>query len=149
MAKNSKTPVARSALAIVAHRQAAAKYSLRNEEEEREKARVRMAVYNCSTTPPTSPTDATRHRRRIREQNSVDSDVLKGTKERSKAADAKYRQKNAELIAFKQRRRHQEEYIGKHGRDAYQEHCKKEQERADAKWYTAQAATAEARRAAS
>ncbi|KAJ6542682.1 hypothetical protein B0H19DRAFT_1171445 [Mycena capillaripes] len=88
------------------HRRAAATYRWRNEEDLREKARVRMAAY----------------RQRLRDE---DPD-REARKERARASDKKYRAKQANFIAFKQRVRRQNAYIEKHGAQAYRDRCARE-----------------------
>ncbi|KAJ7713125.1 hypothetical protein B0H14DRAFT_3523564 [Mycena olivaceomarginata] len=103
MAKNHKSGTARgiAKYAAEAHRRSSAAYRLRNEDELREKARIRMAA----------------HRRRLKEH---DADWQR-QKERARASDQKYRQKHAEDLARKQRLRRQSEYIEKYGEQAYME----------------------------
>ncbi|KAJ7799353.1 hypothetical protein B0H14DRAFT_2617084 [Mycena olivaceomarginata] len=103
MAKNHKSVMARgiAKYAAEAHRCSSAAYRLRNEDELREKACIRMAA----------------HRRRLKEH---DTDWQR-QKERARASDQKYRQKHAEDLARKQRLRRQSEYIEKYGEQAYME----------------------------
>ncbi|KAJ7850687.1 hypothetical protein B0H14DRAFT_2581895 [Mycena olivaceomarginata] len=102
MAKNHKSGTARGIRKI--HCRA---YRLRNEDELREKARIRMAA----------------HRRRLKEHDAA----WQRQKERARASDQKYRQKHADDLARKQRLRRQSEYIEKYGEQAYMERCAQEE----------------------
>ncbi|KAJ6568324.1 hypothetical protein DFH09DRAFT_1080713 [Mycena vulgaris] len=80
------------------------------------------------------------YRKHIQEQGLIDEAYLGHTR----GADQKYRTKNAELIAFKQRRRRQDAYIAKHGQQAYLVRCAQQQAASDAKWELAHAEAAHA-----
>ncbi|KAJ7457526.1 hypothetical protein B0H11DRAFT_2243284 [Mycena galericulata] len=99
--------------AAIAHRRAATTYRWNHAEELRGKARVRMA----------------KRRQMLKEQEVLDEKPI----QRAREADKKYRIKNAELLAFKQRRRRQEAYVSKHGRQAFLDRCVREQEALDKK----------------
>ncbi|KAJ7264977.1 ribonuclease H-like domain-containing protein [Mycena haematopus] len=62
------------------------------------------------------------HRQRIKAEE-LD---LGDRKERARASDEKYRQKQREVLAWKQRMRRQNAYIAKYGMSAYVERCERE-----------------------
>ncbi|KAJ7178450.1 hypothetical protein C8R43DRAFT_1117838 [Mycena crocata] len=82
-----------------------------------------------------------KYRKNIREQELYDNDHVV----RRKEADRKYRTKQADLLAFKQRRRRQDAYITKYGQDAYQERIRREGAARDAKWEAERTAAARER----
>ncbi|KAJ7144561.1 hypothetical protein C8R44DRAFT_865468 [Mycena epipterygia] len=100
-----------------ARREASQKYRWKNEDKLREKARLRMAA----------------RREAVKNQE----DLLEGHVNRVKEHQATYRKKHADMLAFKQKRRRQEAFIAKYGREAFHERLHKEQAAADAKWMAA------------
>ncbi|KAJ7078691.1 hypothetical protein B0H15DRAFT_954372 [Mycena belliarum] len=102
----SKLTAKLSPAALASHRLSSQKYRWNNEQELREKARVRMAVRRQAMKAGglVSPEDAARTR----------------------AHHAAYREKKGPLLAFKQRRRRQDAFIAKYGDQAYTEHLRKE-----------------------
>ncbi|KAJ7310127.1 hypothetical protein DFH08DRAFT_974481 [Mycena albidolilacea] len=91
--------VSRTAATMIARRQAQARYRQKNLEEEREKARERMA----------------RYRERISEQEDVHAAFL----ERARQASRKHRAKNSEALALRQRIIRLETFDKKHGPHAW------------------------------
>ncbi|KAJ7936117.1 hypothetical protein B0H13DRAFT_2304191 [Mycena leptocephala] len=99
----------------LSQREASAKYRWKNEEELREKARIRMAN-RCL---------------KVKQEEFVDEDLAA----RTKLAHANYRKKHAGLLAFKQRVRRQEAFIAKHGLRAHQDRIAKQRAAEDAAFY--------------
>ncbi|KAJ7895836.1 hypothetical protein B0H13DRAFT_2338609 [Mycena leptocephala] len=88
---------------MAARRQASARYRQKNLEEERDKARERMA----------------RHRERMRE--TANSDLTEGFRARARAASRTFREKHAKNLAHRQRIIRMEAYGKKHGHHAWLE----------------------------
>ncbi|KAJ7848833.1 hypothetical protein B0H14DRAFT_3452874 [Mycena olivaceomarginata] len=86
----------------------------RNEQELREKARVRMAARRAA----------------IKAEDQVSEEYAA----RVKKAHATYRAKQSKLLAFKQRLRRQSAFIAKYGKQSYLDRIAAERARDDAAW---------------
>ncbi|KAJ7811811.1 hypothetical protein B0H14DRAFT_3479429 [Mycena olivaceomarginata] len=103
----------RSPATMAARRQASARYREKNLDEERDKARERMA----------------RHRERVMDQAELAEDF----RARAREASRRYREKNGKALAHRQRVIRMSTYETRHGRHAWLKHQNElEQRRAEA-----------------
>ncbi|KAJ7745171.1 hypothetical protein B0H14DRAFT_2637200 [Mycena olivaceomarginata] len=93
-------------------------FEARNEDELREKARVRMATL------------ALRRRQAIKDSGQLADEAAAGIKQ----AHTKYRDKNRDYLKFKARLRCQEAFIANHGVKAHRKRIAEERARDDAAW---------------
>ncbi|KAJ7911145.1 hypothetical protein B0H13DRAFT_2328586 [Mycena leptocephala] len=108
-APNTPPTKRRSPATMAARRQASARYREKNLEEERDKARERMA----------------RHRARVKGQDELAEEF----RARARAASRTFRAKNAKNLAHRQRIIRMEAYGKKHGHRAWLERQQLQEER--------------------
>ncbi|KAJ6509610.1 hypothetical protein DFH09DRAFT_1100884 [Mycena vulgaris] len=118
--ESSLTPTQKAA-----RRRSWAEYRWKHEPDMRESAKLRMRAY--WTTADATP----RHRQLIKDAVELSKDY----EVKKKQADATYRAKHAQTLAFKQHIRQQKAFVAKHGEQAFRDCITKERATEDAAWY--------------